>query len=227
MVECFVHKDLPVISTSPAMAEWNYSPNICTEGLRKTTINFGQDSQCPGGDSNHIPPRFKSIPWRVYVHDDFWTPNVTCLGSGSLRITSFLHQSTLFGFFWHHLVTCLGFRDKEFMVDTWIWWSVVYSTANAASLLHFTSHTKSLLQWDTNYADRSLSLTVYCVFNACLLLWLLILVHFWSDSSSLICLCLKCSPPWSRFLAYRLGDAFVEGLIFFCYSSCCHGNTFC
>jgi hypothetical protein len=43
-----------------------------------------------------------------------------------------------------------GFRDKELMMDTWIWWSVVYSAADAASLLHFTSHTKSLLQWDTN-----------------------------------------------------------------------------
>jgi hypothetical protein len=69
---------------------------------------------------------------------------VTCLGSLSLSITSFWHQCNVYGFFWHQLVTCLGFHDK------WLMWTPgfddeVYSTTYAASLLHFTSHTKSLL----------------------------------------------------------------------------------
>jgi hypothetical protein len=40
---------------------------------------------------------------------------VTCLGSVFLYVMSFLPQCDLFGFFWHHLVTCLGFRNKELM----------------------------------------------------------------------------------------------------------------
>jgi hypothetical protein len=64
------------------------------------------------------------------------TPNVTCLGSVSLFIASFLHQCTLFGFF------------------------------------------------TTDLTDFSMSL---------------------------ICFCLKCPPPWSRFLAYRLGDTLSKG----------------
>jgi hypothetical protein len=42
-----------------------------------------------------------------------------------------------------------GFRDKELMMDTWSW-RFIYFTADAASLLHFTRHTKSLLHQDTN-----------------------------------------------------------------------------
>jgi hypothetical protein len=34
---------------------------------------------------------------------------------------------------------------------------------------------------------------------------------FWSDSV-LVCLCLKCSQPWNRFSAYRLGDILSMGI---------------
>jgi hypothetical protein len=49
----------------------------------------------------------------------------------------------------------------------------------------------------------------------CLLLWLLASsLLIWSASSVLVCLCLKCSPPWNRFLVYRLGDTLSKGKFF-------------
>jgi hypothetical protein len=121
----------------------------------------------------------KYIFWRIWGLYPFPSclsyTSVICLGSSDTNLSR------------------LGFRDKELMMDTSIWRSVVYSTADAASLLHFTSHTKSLLHSDTNKADCSLSLKAYCF--GCLLLhnsvdtwfftaWLILCCFdcfFWSD----------------------------------------------
>jgi hypothetical protein len=54
-----------------------------------------------------------------------------------------------------------------------------------------------------------LSALIACFFTAWLILGSLLLI--WSASSVLVCLCLKCSPPWNRFLAYRVGDTLSKG----------------
>jgi hypothetical protein len=112
-------------------------------------------------------------------------PNVTCLVSLSLYVTSFLLQCTLLGFFWHQLVTS-GF-PWQLMMDTCIWCSVVYSTADAASLLHFTCSHKITVNNETwtrlTARSRSLltasSLLAYCF--DCLLLHCLVDSSHWSD----------------------------------------------
>jgi hypothetical protein len=40
----------------------SYSPDICLEGMSKTTENINQDSQCPGRDSNWPPPKYEPRP---------------------------------------------------------------------------------------------------------------------------------------------------------------------
>jgi hypothetical protein len=37
-----------------------YYPGICLEGLRKTSKDIGQDSRCPGSDSNQASPEYMS-----------------------------------------------------------------------------------------------------------------------------------------------------------------------
>jgi hypothetical protein len=144
---------------------------------------------------------------------------VTCLGC-----IPFWHQCDLFGFFWHHLVTSgfpwQGINDGhlDLMISC-----LFYSWCSLAATLHRPHKITVTMGHELGW----LLALAHCLLLAlahCLLLWLLIWVHDLVDSwlfatliacsvlsTSLICLCLKCPTPWSRLLAYRLGDTLLKG----------------
>jgi hypothetical protein len=146
------------------------------------------------------------------VRDHFWPPNVTCLvsltprltpnvmctGFVSLYITSFLHQCTLFGFFWLHFVMSgfpwQGINDGH--QDLTI--HLFYSWCSLAATLHLphkiTVPMRHELGWLLTLAHCLLRLhfLVDTWPFAADLIWLLgsgLLPWFiWSDSSVLVCL---------------------------------------
>jgi hypothetical protein len=75
MIEWLVNDELERIWKEVVVPNLRYYPNICLEGLRKTTQNLSQDSWSLSQDFNLVPPKYKagvltiwprcSVPWSL------------------------------------------------------------------------------------------------------------------------------------------------------------------
>jgi hypothetical protein len=110
---------------------------------------------------------------------------------------------------WHVWVlltqTChvSGFQWQVINVDAWIWWSAfILQLRNLVPTLH-ESHINHFYDETRTRSSKSVCFLVFWSLLPILFISL-ICPYLWSDLT-------ECSPPWSRFLAYRLVDTLSKG----------------